>query len=320
MTIAGSSNSAAQLEGGVGVVEVVVGQLLALQLRAVAMPGRGHRRWRRRRRAGAGSRRSAASGAARRQAPGAAGRAPLRSRARTRRRSRRRRRRCAHRRRRRAAGAAPARCRPPPPSRRSARPILRRIGHHRHDARGSSPPRGSSPGRRCRCSRCTSRDRRPRHRRLERVEVDHDQVDRRDAVLLHRRRDARAGRAGPSMPPWTCGCSVFTRPSRISGKPVSSDTSTTASPASCSARAVPPVDRSSAPPRRQRTARSSTRPDLVGDGQQRAADGKEVGRGHHPAFGLVSRRRPHLIVASPPSTVPEMTICWLRRISPARPR
>ena len=49
------------------------------------------------------------------------------------------------------------------------------------------------------------------------------------------------------MPPWICGTSVFTRPSRISGKPVWSETSFTATPASRSARAEPPVDRISTP-------------------------------------------------------------------------
>ena len=38
------------------------------------------------------------------------------------------------------------------------------------------------------------------------------------------------------MPPWIAGCSVLTRPSIISGKPVTSDTLTTGSPASARAR------------------------------------------------------------------------------------
>src|SRR3954462_12290159 len=49
------------------------------------------------------------------------------------------------------------------------------------------------------------------------------------------------------MPPWISGCSVLTRPSIISGNPVMSDTLVTGSPASASARAVPPVDTSSKP-------------------------------------------------------------------------
>jgi hypothetical protein len=46
------------------------------------------------------------------------------------------------------------------------------------------------------------------------------------------------------MPPWTAGCSVFTRPSIISGKPVTSATVVTGRPTSVSARAVPPVETS----------------------------------------------------------------------------
>ena len=50
-----------------------------------------------------------------------------------------------------------------------------------------------------------------------------------------------------SNPPCTFGCSVFTRPSIISGKPVNSDTSRTGRPASAIALAVPPVETSSMP-------------------------------------------------------------------------
>ena len=63
-----------------------------------------------------------------------------------------------------------------------------------------------------------------------------------------------------SRPPCTFGCSVFTRPSIISGKPVSSATSVTLSPASASALAVPPVETSSMPCRR---ARGRNRPGPV---------------------------------------------------------
>src|SRR3954452_6394984 len=48
-------------------------------------------------------------------------------------------------------------------------------------------------------------------------------------------------------PPWTLGCSVFTRPSIISGKPVRSERSRTSSPASRRALAVPPVETNSTP-------------------------------------------------------------------------
>src|SRR5690606_20364857 len=50
-----------------------------------------------------------------------------------------------------------------------------------------------------------------------------------------------------SSPPWTFGCRVLTRPSIISGKPVTRSTGVTSSPASVRARAVPPVEISRAP-------------------------------------------------------------------------
>src|SRR2546427_6560584 len=51
----------------------------------------------------------------------------------------------------------------------------------------------------------------------------------------------------PRRPPWIFGCSVFTRPSSISGKPVYSLTCRTRTPASARSFAVPPVDRMSKP-------------------------------------------------------------------------
>src|SRR5690606_5651088 len=74
--------------------------------------------------------------------------------------------------------------------------------------------------------------------------------------------------ARPSRPPWTTGCRVLTRPSIISGKPVTSETSRTASPASRRARAVPPVE-SSSTPRAARALASSTRP-VLSDTDSRA--------------------------------------------------
>ncbi len=64
-----------------------------------------------------------------------------------------------------------------------------------------------------------------------------------------------------SRPAWTFGCSVFTRPSSISGKPVYADTSVTFRPSFCSSFAVPPVD-SSSTPSAARARASSTIPDL----------------------------------------------------------
>src|SRR5688572_2611790 len=65
----------------------------------------------------------------------------------------------------------------------------------------------------------------------------------------------------PSRPPCTRGCSVLTRPSMISGKPVYAETSVTGRPASVSVRAVPPVLRISTF-RATRARAKSTRPVL----------------------------------------------------------
>ena len=64
-----------------------------------------------------------------------------------------------------------------------------------------------------------------------------------------------------SRPPWILGCSVFTRPSSISGKPVWSATSVTGRPCSASSLAVPPVE-SSFTPRAFSSLASSTMPVL----------------------------------------------------------
>ncbi len=60
------------------------------------------------------------------------------------------------------------------------------------------------------------------------------------------------------IPPWTRGWSVLTRPSSISGKPVTAATSVTGRPASRSARAVPPVDTSSKPARARPAANAAS--------------------------------------------------------------
>jgi hypothetical protein len=70
-----------------------------------------------------------------------------------------------------------------------------------------------------------------------------------------------ASRRSARMPAWTRGWSVLTRPSSISGKPVTAATSVTGSPAARNARAVPPVETSSKP-RRTSPAPNSVRPVL----------------------------------------------------------
>jgi hypothetical protein len=63
------------------------------------------------------------------------------------------------------------------------------------------------------------------------------------------------------MPAWTCGCSVFTRPSRHSGKPVTSLTAVTAMPRALMRAAVDPVETISTPASASPRA-SSSRPVL----------------------------------------------------------
>ena len=74
-----------------------------------------------------------------------------------------------------------------------------------------------------------------------------------------------------SRPPWILGCSVLTRPSSISGKPVWSATSVTGSPLSASSLAVPPVDRSLTP-KACKSLASSTMP-VLSDTDRRAVSG-----------------------------------------------
>ncbi len=60
------------------------------------------------------------------------------------------------------------------------------------------------------------------------------------------------------MPPWILGCRVLTRPSRISGNPVTSATWRTLMPASCKVLKVPPVDMISYPNCSRPRANSTT--------------------------------------------------------------
>ena len=82
-----------------------------------------------------------------------------------------------------------------------------------------------------------------------------------------------------SRPPWIFGCSVLTRPSMISGKPVNSLTSVTVNPASRSTRAVPPVEiRDDAV--RAESARQFDHAGFVGNAQERMPDRDDAGIGH----------------------------------------
>ena len=118
-------------------------------------------------------------------------------------------------------------------------------------------------GRRCRSPRPARRTADPGFAAAlrERIQVDDDEIDRRDAVLRRARRGRRRVRGAPGCRRAPCGCSVLTRPSIISGNPVTSEMPMTGSPAAASALAVPPVDTSSKP-RPARAAAKATSPVL----------------------------------------------------------
>ena len=62
------------------------------------------------------------------------------------------------------------------------------------------------------------------------------------------------------MPAWICGSRVLTRPSRHSGKPVTSETSVTLTPSSARRFAVEPVETTSVPALMNASARTSMPP------------------------------------------------------------
>ena len=269
-------------EGGVGVVQVVVGQLLALHLprrrdaravRAIHVEGGA---------AGAGSRHSAApwrstpaQRQARREVLPFLPREPARDRGIIGRRARIGRGRQA-------------------PARRQAGAALRGdLGLHLGEMRGLGQHRdmrmvlrrasGSSPGRRCRCSRCSRRRTRPARPspRTDRGSPPPGRSARCRAASICARCSARSRR--PRMPPCTCGTSVLTRPSRISGKPVCSDTSFTGD-AGLAQRAGRAAGGQDLDARRGEEPAEFDQPRLVGDGQQGAADGEDIAHGgaHRP--------------------------------------
>ena len=103
----------------------------------------------------------------------------------------------------------------------------------RRPTRSSSRRPAPARGRRCRSVRSSSSKARPGGDRLaERVQVHDHQVERLDALLGELLRGAPACRVSARMPAWIAGCSVFTRPSSISGNPVTSATLVTSTPAS----------------------------------------------------------------------------------------
>ena len=129
---------------------------------------------------------------------------------------------------------------------RRERVVLRRGADHRRaadvDVLDRPPPR-----RRRGCPPCarTGRGSRTRGRRT------------RSRVSVAARTCSGLSRTA-SRPPWSRGCSVLTRPSMISGKPVKSSIARTSRPAPWSSRAVPPVETSSTPSSARPRAKSTT--------------------------------------------------------------
>src|SRR5207244_4139499 len=97
---------------------------------------------------------------------------------------------------------------------------------------------------------------RRRDRIVDRRQIRRDRRIVRGGVRERLARELEAARA--SKPPWIFGCSVLTRPSRISGAPVCAETCFTAMPAAVSAPAVPPVERISKPSSASARPSSST--------------------------------------------------------------
>ena len=131
--------------------------------------------------------------------------------------------------------------------------------------RSSSRPLGPSPVPRCRSSR--SRRRRPAPEATVSRKGYRFTTTRSNGSIPCSASCARCSglRLSASNPPWIRGCSVFTRPSSISGKPVTSSTGVTSTPASRRVAAVPPEDTSETPssvepPARARRCPSCRRP------------------------------------------------------------
>ena len=113
---------------------------------------------------------------------------------------------------------------------------------------------------------------------LERVEIDDDEIDRLDAVVVHGRGVlgivADAEQAAVDR-----GCSVLTRPSIISGKPVSSATSLTGS-AGFGDRLGGAAGRDQLDAGRAEGRGEIDEAGLVGNRDQRPADPDQIGRGN----------------------------------------
>src|SRR5665213_545981 len=111
------------------------------------------------------------------------------------------------------------------------------------------------------------------------------------------------------MPPWIAGCSVLTRPSSISGNWVTEATSSTASPASASALAVPPVE-INLTPWRTRPWTKGTRPLL----SETESSARATGRRSSSAIAILIQARAATI-GPPRRTIKRGGASRLRRLA-----
>ena len=164
-----------------------------------------------------------------------------------------------------------------------------------------------------------------RDRHLERIEIHRDEVDRARCPCSAIAARARARSRRASSAPWIAGCSVFTRPSSISGKPVTSSTVMTGDARRLrSVAAVPPVETISQPSCDQALGERDD-PALVADRDQRARHGgADHGVGLHgfgeggPAGRPPPRRaRPRGAAGAPPRARAPRATPACRRAGPA---
>ena len=133
----------------------------------------------------------------------------------------------------------------------------------------------------------------PRDRHLERIEIHGHEIDRLDARVRRWPSCGPARSRRASSAPWTAGCSVLTRPSSSSGKPVTSSTSDDghARPRR-SAAAVPPVETISQPSGHESLGEGDD-PALVADRDQCARhDGRLTAGAPRLREGGPDARRP----------------------------
>ncbi len=195
------------------------------------------------------------------------------------------------------------------------RVVVARRRRGRRPSRGSSPRRAPSTDRR---RRSAERLRRPASTATHLL-VERDRGctrrDRSAAMPCSAIVDMCSGLLRSArIPPCSIGCSVLTRPSSISGNPVTSATSMTSKPASRS-HCAGPAGRHDVAPGVDESASELVGPRPVVDGHQRAADLHAVAHLLSPGGSC----RPTAVPPRPRRSsrfVPRPSACPLRRASP----